>query len=243
MLDDKRIIACIPARMASTRLPHKPLLRKTGKYLLQHVYERIWPSDFLDDVLIATDSDEIAAACRGFGARAVMTSPKHQSGTDRIAEATTGLVADVIVNVQGDEPLIDPASVKLAARLLVADEAAGMATLCFPIDAETARDPNVVKVVADKNGRALYFSRSKIPFDRGTVMQYYKHIGLYAFRPETLARFSALPVGTLEEAERLEQLRALENGIVIAVGIAAADSIGIDTPDDYEAFVKKLEGE
>jgi 3-deoxy-manno-octulosonate cytidylyltransferase (CMP-KDO synthetase) len=235
----------IPARYASTRLPGKPLLRATGKYLIQHVYERACQARCAGLVLVATDDDRVADAVREFGGRVEMTSPEHLSGTDRIAEVARRIAADVIINLQGDEPLIDPASLDLLPELLHRDPEADMATLAAPItSAEQWHDPACVKVVRDACGRALYFSRSPIPFARDGAPDftrepplYLQHLGLYAYRRRFLMSLASLPPEPLEEVEKLEQLRALALGRRIHVGVVAHAGRGVDTPADYERFV------
>ena len=238
-----RVIAVIPARYASTRFPGKLLAKKTGKYLLQHVYEQVCQAKLPDQVLIATDDERIRRACEEFGADWRMTRVDHQSGTDRIAEAVGGLEADIIVNVQGDEPEIEPANIDQLVGLMQADEKADMGTLAAEIGAEEEiNNPNVVKVVIDKQGHALYFSRWPIPYQRdneGPSPVYQKHIGIYAYRKEILLRLSRMEPTPLEMAEKLEQLRALENGMVIAVSEVIHAAVGIDTPEQYEEYVKR----
>jgi 3-deoxy-manno-octulosonate cytidylyltransferase (CMP-KDO synthetase) len=235
----------IPARYASTRLPGKPLLRETGKYLIQHVYERACAARGVAAVVVATDDTRIAAAVQRFGGRCVMTRPDHPSGTDRVAEVARGLDADLVVNLQGDEPLIDPASLELLTDLMVHDEDSVMATLAVPIrTAEQWRNPNCVKVVCDGDGRALYFSRSPIPYVRegspdfaATPPQFLQHLGLYAYRRGFLLRLAGLPPAPLEQLEKLEQLRVLAMGFGIRVGIVEDAGIGVDTYEDYRRFV------
>ena len=241
-----RVAVVIPARFASSRLPGKPLLRATGKYLIQHVYEQACQAKCAAEVIVATDDDRIRAVVEGFGGTAVMTRTDHPSGTDRIAEVARGLVADVILNLQGDEPLIDPAALDLLAGLLADDAGAGMATLAVPIrDRDSYRSPNVVKVVCDDRGRALYFSRAPIPFHRdsepdfaATPPRVLQHLGVYAYRRDVLRTIAATPPHPLEEAEKLEQLRVLGTGGAIGVGIVAHAHRGVDTPSDYDAFVR-----
>lgn len=236
-----RTAIVIPARWASTRLPGKPLLRDTGKYLVQHVYEQAARSRRASAVIVATDDERIRAAVEGFGGRAVMTRADHPSGTDRIAEVAAGLDADGVVNLQGDEPQFDPADLDRLADLLRTTDA-DVATLATPIrSAEAYRNPNVVKVVCDDAGRALYFSRSPVPFFRdaepalGSVLQ---HLGVYAYRRAALLRLAATPPHPLELAEKLEQLRVLGTGGSIRVAVTAHAARGVDTPDDYAAFVR-----
>ena len=207
--------------------------------MIQHVYERALQSRYLTSVLIATDDQEVFAAARTFGARVRMTRSDHPSGTDRVAEAASAEPADLIVNIQGDEPLIDPAAIDAAILPLIHDPEIVMGTLKKQIqEPREMEDPNVVKVVTDHSGYAIYFSRFPIPYERdredhGSV-PYFKHIGLYVYRKDFLLRYAALPVGPLERAERLEQLRALENGYRIRVVETEYDSFGVDTPEDLQ---------
>ena len=250
-----RTIGIIPARYASSRLPGKPLLRETGKYLLEHVYEQACRAKRLDVVLVATDDERIAKAAEGFGARTVMTSPDCPSGTDRVAEAVQllpevlgeGIEPDMVVNIQGDEPEIPPENLDILVRTLEESDAP-VATLAVrsrdPLDYQ---NPGVVKVVLDREGRALYFSRSPLPYFRDEAGRlgdhFLKHIGTYAYRKAFLIRLASLPPTRLERAERLEQLRILEHGSRIALAIVERDSMGIDTPDDYARFVQKYRRE
>jgi 3-deoxy-manno-octulosonate cytidylyltransferase (CMP-KDO synthetase) len=232
-----RILGVIPARYASSRFPGKVLVPIAGKTMLQHVWERASEARYLTDLVIATDDERIRAAADAFRARVVMTLPDHRSGTDRVAEAASTSNASVIVNIQGDEPLIDPAAIDAAVLGLLDQEDAPMATLKKRIEnAHEITDPNVVKVVADRAGDALYFSRSPIPFVREAPGEtaYFKHIGLYVYRRDFLLAYPDLPVGPLEHAERLEQLRALENGFKVRVIETEYDSLGVDTPQDWE---------
>ncbi len=228
----------IPARYESTRLPGKPLALIHGKPMIQHVYERAQAVELVDRVLVATDDERIAAAVRGFGGDVVMTGREHQSGTDRIAEAAGGLDADVIVNIQGDLPFLQPAMVQDTLRVMHADPDVPMATLKAPIrEPHEMTNPNVVKVVTDRAGNALYFSRSPLPYHRdgaGDGVLGYKHIGLYAYRRDFLLRFARLAPTPLERAEKLEQLRALEWGFRIRVAETNCENIEVDTPQDLE---------
>jgi 3-deoxy-manno-octulosonate cytidylyltransferase (CMP-KDO synthetase) len=245
-----RVAIIIPARYASTRLPAKPLLRDTGKYLVQHVYERAFQANCAAEVIVATDDERIFDAVSEFGGRAVMTRADHPSGTDRIAEIAAHLTANVILNLQGDEPRIDPASLNLLADLM-RDPATDMATLAVPIaDRDTYLNPNVVKVVCDDAGRALYFSRSPIPMVRdgepdfaARPARFLQHLGLYAYRREFLLRIAATPPHPLEVLEKLEQLRVLGVGGTIRVGIVASAHRGVDTPEDYREFVRSYREE
>jgi 3-deoxy-manno-octulosonate cytidylyltransferase (CMP-KDO synthetase) len=240
-----RIAVIIPARYASSRLPGKPLLRETGKYLIQHVFEQAQQAQCASDVIVATDDERILAAARAFRARAEMTRADHASGTDRVAEVAARLTADVVINVQGDEPQIDPAAIDLLADLM-RDPAADMATLAVPItEAELYFSPNVVKVVCDDRGRALYFSRAPIPMVRDKLpdfgarpAHFLQHLGVYAYRRDFLLKIAATPPHPLEQAEKLEQLRVLGTGGTITVGAVARAHRGIDTPADYAEFVR-----
>jgi 3-deoxy-manno-octulosonate cytidylyltransferase (CMP-KDO synthetase) len=242
-----RCAVIIPARYASSRLPGKPLLRTTGKYLVQHVYEQALRAKRPAEVIVATDDSRIVAAVRRFGGKAVLTRRDHPSGTDRVAEVAAGIDADVIVNLQGDEPLIDPTALDLLPDLLEQDPAAKMATLAVPLTSlEAYRSPNVVKVVRDRQGRALYFSRSPIPMVRdglpdfaGGSQLFLHHLGLYAYRRDALLSLASLPPDPLEEAEKLEQLRVLAMGWPIQVGIIPHAGRGVDTTDDYARFVRQ----
>jgi 3-deoxy-manno-octulosonate cytidylyltransferase (CMP-KDO synthetase) len=238
----QRILGVIPARFASSRFPGKALARIAGKTMLQHVWERASQARYLTSLAIATDDESIAREARSFGATVRMTRPDHASGTDRVAEVASADPASVVVNIQGDEPLIDPAAIDAAILALLDEPGIPMATLKRRIeDPEDIENPNVVKVVTARNGDALYFSRSTIPAYRGGERawrpgqrEYFKHIGLYVYRREFLLGYSDLPVGPLEKAERLEQLRALENGHPIRVALTEYESLGVDTPEDLE---------
>jgi 3-deoxy-manno-octulosonate cytidylyltransferase (CMP-KDO synthetase) len=240
-----RTAIVIPARYASSRLPAKPLLHETGKYLIQHVYERACSSK-AEMVLVATDDERIARAVESFGGQVRMTRSDHPSGTDRVAEVAAGLDAEIILNLQGDEPLIEPATLDLLADLLHQDRHADMATLAVPITSvEQWRDPNCVKVVRDRHGRALYFSRSPIPYLRDHEPEFrtpstlfLQHLGLYAYRREFLLQLARMAAEPLEECEKLEQLRVLALGKAIQVGVVAHAGQGVDTPADYERFVQ-----
>ena len=232
------VAAVIPARYASTRLPGKPLLEIAGKPMIQWVVERVRRARTVGQVLVATDDPRIVEAVRAFGGRAVLTSADHPSGTDRIAEAVRGLDAAVVVNVQGDEPLIHPAVVDACVRPLLEGEEAPVVTACVPIASAGVRDdPAVVKVVRDLKGYALYFSRSVIPLDRDGegVGPWYKHLGLYAYRREFLLEYVGWEPTPLERTERLEQLRVLERGFRIRVVTVEHDSVAVDTPEALAA--------
>jgi 3-deoxy-manno-octulosonate cytidylyltransferase (CMP-KDO synthetase) len=240
-----RILGVIPARFASSRFPGKALANLAGKPILQHVYERASQARYLSKLIIATDDERIAKAARSFRAQVQMTRPDHLSGTDRVAEVASSDHAQVIVNIQGDEPLIDPSAIDAAALALLDDPELPMATLKKRIEiASEVDNPNVVKVVSDLAGDAIYFSRCPIPYQRdgrqGDIV-HYKHIGLYVYRREFLLAYSGLPVGPLEQAERLEQLRAIENGYRIRVVETEYESLGVDTPEDLERIAALFE--
>ena len=236
-------IAIIPARYASARLPGKPLLDRTGQPLIQHVVQAVTSASSIKRIVVATDDSRIADAVEAFGGDCVMTKSDHPSGTDRIAESAEKLgleAGDVVVNVQGDEPEMPGACVDQLVELLAGGDCP-MATLATPLSNDETDDPNKVKVVVRDDGRALYFSRSRIPFDRDSSRQvrYLLHLGIYAYRVAFLKRYAALPPTPAEQAEKLEQLRALESGFDIAVGVTDYHGRGIDTPSDYEAFVAR----
>ncbi|MBK7497033.1 MAG: 3-deoxy-manno-octulosonate cytidylyltransferase [Candidatus Omnitrophica bacterium] len=231
----------IPARFESTRLPGKPLIELAGKPMIQWVVEKVCKATLVDRVVVATDHPRIVEVVHSFGGEAVLTSPEHPSGTDRIYEALGKGSPDVVINVQGDEPLIDPGTIDQIAGLFTEGEKPQMATLCHPLDPEEALDQAKVKVVCDNKGNALYFSRAPIPYPRdGTDSDYFLHIGIYAYTPETLRTFVALPQGRLEKLEKLEQLRALENGIPIRVATTPYRSFGVDTPQDAQVVDRIL---
>ena len=245
-------LAVIPARYASTRLPGKMLADRTGKPLIQHVWERAKLAKKVDRVIVATDDQRILDAVKRFGGEAVMTRADHPNGTSRIAEAVANLKpqasasrkpADIIVNVQGDEPDLDPALIDLAVDTLIAHPECPVATIASPFAAgEDPANPNIVKVVIDRSGRALYFSRALIPCNRdgsAAAAGPLKHVGLYVYRRAFLPVYVGLPAAPLEQAEKLEQLRMLEHGHAIAVAVAEAHHHGIDTPEQYEAFVQR----
>jgi 3-deoxy-manno-octulosonate cytidylyltransferase (CMP-KDO synthetase) len=235
----QRILGVIPARFASSRFPGKALAIIAGKSMLQHVYERASQARYLSHLVIATDDERIVDAARSFGAPIRRTRSDHMSGTDRVAEVASTESAALVVNIQGDEPLIDPSAID-AAILSISDEPdIPMDTLRKRIEDDTEyHNPNVVKVVADRFSNAIYFSRSPIPYVRDERERraaiHYKHIGLYVYRRDFLLSYSDLPIGLLEQAERLEQLRALENGYRIRVAETEYDSLGVDTPEDLE---------
>ncbi|MEI8245008.1 MAG: 3-deoxy-manno-octulosonate cytidylyltransferase [Lentisphaerota bacterium] len=234
--------AVIPARYGSTRFPGKVLAELCGKPMIQWVYEKAAAS-IADEVIIATDEPKVAKVVEGFGGRAVMTSPDHPSGTDRISEAVQGLDCDIIINVQGDEPLIPTSVIDGLIRKMQEDASIEMGTVAVPrLRSEIENDPNKVKVVFDERNFALYFSRSMVPYLRegGKDAATYLHWGIYAYRRETLDRFVRLPEGRLESCEKLEQLRALENGIRIYVMLSDLESIGVDTPEDLKRAEMKI---
>jgi 3-deoxy-manno-octulosonate cytidylyltransferase (CMP-KDO synthetase) len=242
-----RTIIVIPARYASSRLPGKPLLRATGKYLIEHVYERAARARSAQKILVATDDKRIESAVRSFGGNVVLTRADHASGTDRIAEAVAHEFADVVINLQGDEPLIEPDALDFVGQLLVRHQQAAMATLATPLKSLAQyHNPNCVKVVVGELGQALYFSRSSIPHVRDSSprfgsepFQFFQHIGLYAYRREFLLRLAQTPSSALEQLEKLEQLRVLALGQRIQVGVVAHAAAGVDTPEDYDQFVKQ----
>lgn len=235
-----RAVAVIPARFASVRFPGKMLADRTGKPLIQHVWERARLAARVQRVVIATDDQRIAEAVKRFGGEALMTRSDHPNGTSRIAEVASCLDAGLLINVQGDEPEIDPALIDRLVELLEEKPECPMATLAAPL-AASPNDPNVVKVVLRRDGTAMYFSRSEIPFDRDKTrdVALLRHIGLYGYRREFLPRYAAMPETPLERCEKLEQLRALEHGVSIAVAVVDAAVHGIDTPEQYEAFVAR----
>ncbi len=249
---NRSVVAIIPARYASTRLPGKPLLDIAGRPMILHVVDRAREVSFINRVIVATDDERVLRAVLDAGAEAMMTSPDHASGTDRLAEVALQLDADIIVNVQGDEPLIEPATIAAAVAPLLEDATIVMATTCEPIESVAdALNPNIVKVVTDRDGFAVYFSRHPIPFPRAAVIAhgslaaalhaqpellklFAKHTGLYAYRRDFLLKYARLEATPLERAEALEQLRALEHGYRIKVVKVAHRSIGVDTPEDLE---------
>ncbi len=244
------VVGFIPARLASTRLPRKLLLAETGKTLLQHTWEAACRAQSLAGVVVAADSSEIAESVRRFGGRCELTG-EHPSGTDRIAEVVRRSFADVeiVVNIQGDEPEIDPANIDLMVRTLIENPSAQMSTLATPVRTRDVRDSSsCVKVVRASDGRALYFSRSLIPFCRDADYDqllehetpWLLHLGLYAYRREFLLKLTELPPSRLEKLEKLEQLRAIEAGGVIQVAIVDRRAVGIDTPEDYARFVERV---
>ncbi len=232
-----KVVAVIPARYASSRFPGKPLVDLNGKTMIRRIHELVAECEGIDAVLVATDDERIFDHVTGFGGRAVMTSPECPSGTDRVAEAIKDIEADIIINVQGDQVIMDTAAVGMMVKELRAG--CGMATIAVKAAADEIDDPNCVKVVCDLKGTALYFSRSALPYVRNAgFIPTYKHVGLYGFRRAVLERFTALTPGALEQAESLEQLRALENAIPIRVIIASGKFEEINAPADRERLLK-----
>jgi 3-deoxy-manno-octulosonate cytidylyltransferase (CMP-KDO synthetase) len=238
-----RILGVIPARFASTRFPGKALARIAGKSMLEHVFERAAQARYLTNVVIATDDERIRDEAQRFHAPVRMTRSDHVSGTDRVAEVASADNAQIIVNIQGDEPLIDPAAIDATVLSILDHAEIPMGTLKKRIEDPAEIDnPNVVKVVTNLAGNAIYFSRSTIPYVRGDEgLTRFKHIGLYVYRRDFLLSYSDLPIGPLEKAERLEQLRALENGYSIRVVETEYESMGVDTPEDFERVSKLYE--
>jgi 3-deoxy-manno-octulosonate cytidylyltransferase (CMP-KDO synthetase) len=227
-----RAIAVIPARLASTRLPRKALREIAGQPMIGRLYLAVRACALLQDVIIATDSDEIIDVCQRNGWKAQLTSPAHRSGTERVHEISQSVVADVYLNVQGDEPLTRPEHI-VALLQLMQDPAVQVGTLMTPAAPADIDNPAAVKVVADSSRKALYFSRATIPYNRdGAKPPYFKHLGLYGYRKSALGRFVALPESSLERSERLEQLRFLENGIPIHITATPYDTVGVDTEED-----------
>lgn len=243
MSGESRVLAVIPARYGSKRFEGKPLALLKGRPIVVRVVEQARKCKLVQDVVVATDDERIISEVEKAGFRAVMTSREHLSGTDRIAEVAEKSSADIIVNIQGDEPLINPADVDNAVKALLDDPSLNVSTLALPVTSrEEFENPNVVKVVTDKNGMALYFSRAPIPYSRDGNKRspMMKHLGLYVFRRRFLLQYAALEPSGLEMTEKLEQLRILQNGFRIKVVIAVRDSIGIDAPEDIlkaEAFL------
>jgi 3-deoxy-manno-octulosonate cytidylyltransferase (CMP-KDO synthetase) len=233
-----RILGVIPARFGSSRFPGKALALLAGKPMVQHVYERAELSRYLTGVLVATDDERIASAVRSFGGRVRTTRPDHASGTDRVSEIASAEEAALYVNIQGDEPLIDPEAIDAAILAAHGDESVSMGTLKkLIIDPTDILNTNVVKVVTNLLDDAIYFSRCPIPYERdgsSALPLFYKHVGLYVYRRDLLLRYPDLTVGPLEKAERLEQLRALENGYRIRVVETEYESLGVDTPEDLD---------
>ncbi len=244
-----QVVCIIPSRYESTRFPGKPLADLCGKPMIQHVYERVLKAKSVTFAAVATDDERIFRAVQAFGGRAVMTSPRHRSGTDRIAEAVEELALDddvIVVNIQGDQPLFEPSQVDEVVGPLREDPSIPMSTLIYKIvRPEEITHPNAVKVVFDSSFFALYFSRATVPFvrDRDKRADYYKHHGIYAYRRAFLRTFTALPEGVLERLEALEQLRALEHGHRIRVVVTPHDSVEVDTPAELERVRRLITGE
>lgn len=237
-----KTIGVIPARFASTRFPAKVLANIAGKPMIRHVWEKATQCKELDEVLIACDHQEVFKAAQNFKARVVMTDPCHASGSDRIAQAVKDLNVDIVVNIQGDEPFVDPQAIDALAVLLKQDTKILMGTVIKPItDEADAVNPNVVKCVVDGKGYALYFSRAPIPYHRGGVSsgnRGFKHLGLYAYRKDFLMEFTNWPKGALESIEELEQLRALERGVKIKTTVTTHESMAVDTPQDLQKAIE-----
>lgn len=246
----KKIYAIIPARYSSTRLPGKPLLELAAKPIIQHVYERVSLSRYIDEIIVATDDERILQTVKSFGGNAIMTPIEIKSGSDRIAYVAKNLTdAELIVNVQGDEPLISSEVIDGTTKLLMEDAKLLIGTpIKIITESRDIIDPNIVKVVIDKSGYALYFSRSPIPHYRDAenkaewvrIYKYYKHIGLYVFRRDFLLKFSEMEESYLEKIEKLEQLRVLENGYRIKTFVTDYDSFSIDTPEDFEKLKQTI---
>ena len=250
-------VACvIPARYASQRFPGKVLAKLAGRPLIQWVYEQACQAKKVDLVIVATDDKRVEECVRDFGGRVVITSPNHKSGTDRVAEVAQGLSCSVVVNVQGDEPLVPPEAIDQAVELLVKEPGSKMATLATPItDGQDLLNPHLVKVVVDGEGNALYFSRAPIPFPRSRLGgdgiegdglsflppgPFYRHVGLYVYRRSFLLKLASLPVAAIEEVEKLEQLRVLAAGFRIKVAVTSYSGFGVDTPEDLCRLKKML---
>jgi 3-deoxy-manno-octulosonate cytidylyltransferase (CMP-KDO synthetase) len=240
-----RVVVVIPARYGATRLPGKPLVMLAGKPMIQRVYERAKLAQRADQVIVATDDERILKAVEGFGGEARMTRTDHRTGTERVAEVAAHVAGDVFVNVQGDEPLLDPAAVDTAVSSLLEEPQASIATVATPVKTPgDIMDPNVVKTVVDFDGNALYFSRAPIPWVRDTgskiQVRHLKHLGLYVFQRDALLEYPTLPQGELERIEQLEQLRWMENGWKIRVAEVEHDAVSVDAPADVERVERLL---
>ncbi len=237
-----RVLGVIPARLTSHRLARKVVRPLLGVPLVVRVYEAVRDCALLDAVLVATDSDEVRSVCARYDVPAELTRADHRSGTDRVWEVANRLRPDIVVNIQGDEPFVTAAHIERLVQPLLHGSYERVTTLRYPLDRTAATDPNVVKVVTDRYGRALYFSRAPVPFDRdGTASNvWFKHLGFYAYRTEALALFHRLPPGRLEQVEKLEQLRLLEHGVTIRVLDAPADTLGVDTEEDFQRAERLL---
>jgi 3-deoxy-manno-octulosonate cytidylyltransferase (CMP-KDO synthetase) len=245
-MSDPQVVVVIPSRYAATRLPGKPLVNLAGKPMVQRVYEQAKLAQTVHRVLVATDDQRIVDAVLAFGGEARMTRSDHRTGTERIAEVAAHEPGDVFVNVQGDEPLIDPVAIDTAVAALLEDPPAQLATVATPIrHVPDIMDPNVVKTVLDFDSNALYFSRAPIPWVRDTPqkvhVKYWKHLGLYVFQRDALLEYPTLPQGELEKIEQLEQLRWLENGWKIRVAEVEHDAVGVDVPEDVTRVEKLLQ--
>ena len=241
---EKQTAIIIPARYGSSRLEGKPLLKAGGKYIIQWVWEKASKCKGIDRVIVATDDERIYNACKEFGAEAEMTSVEHKSGSDRIAEvAKRHEEIGFIINLQGDEPLIEEANIELVRKGVVEDDTADISTLVREIkDMDEVNNPNLVKCIFDVNNYAMYFSRSKIPYERNEgKSKFYGHLGIYGYKKEALFKMTSLPQTTYEMAESLEQLRALQNGMKIKVAVVDNVPVGIDTLEDFEKFKSLVE--
>ena len=244
--DAPSVLVVIPARYASTRFPGKPLAPISGKPMIQHVVENVRLATLPSRIVVATEDPRIKSVVEAFGAEAILTRPDHRTGTDRIAEVATHIPADIYINVQGDEPVIDPGTVDSVAAAMAEDDSIQLATPCAAITVpREIMDPNIVKVVQDFDGRALYFSRAPIPWVRDTgdrvAAKHWKHVGLYGYRRETLLEFPTLPPGELERIEQLEQLRWLENGFHMHVVETMYNAVSVDVPTDIQKVEKLLQ--
>lgn len=238
-----KIIAIIPARYGSTRFPGKALVDIKGKTMIQWVYERVKLIEELNDIIVATDDERIYNEVKGFGGNPVMTPSDCTSGTDRIAFVAKNLVCDLVVNVQGDEPLLEPEMVRAAVSPFYQDDSLQMSTVKKEIiNRDDIENPNIVKVITDLKGDALYFSRYPVPYARNKVEKYYKHIGLYVYRRDFLLKYTQIEPTPLEKSESLEQLRVLENGFKIRAVETEYNSIGVDVPEDLEKVIGLIEG-
>jgi 3-deoxy-D-manno-octulosonate cytidylyltransferase len=243
-----KVVVVIPARYGSTRLPGKPLVQLAGKPMIQRVYERAKLAKQANQVIVATDDERIVKAVEAFGGEARMTRTDHRTGTERVAEVAAHVEGDIFVNVQGDEPLLDPAAVDTAVASLLEEPVASISTVATPIKTPgDIMDPNVVKTVLDFDGNALYFSRAPIPWVRDTasktLVRHLKHLGLYVFQREALLEYATLPQGELERIEQLEQLRWMENGWKIRVAEVEHDAVSVDVPEDVERVEKLLQAQ
>jgi len=243
-----KVVVVIPARYGSTRLPGKPLVLLAGKPMIQRVYERAKLAKQANQVIVATDDERIVKAVEAFGGEARMTRTDHRTGTERVAEVAAHVEGDIFVNVQGDEPLLDPAAVDTVVSSLLEEPTASISTVATPIKTPgDIMDPNVVKTVLDFDGNALYFSRAPIPWVRDTasktLVRHLKHLGLYVFQREALLEYATLPQGELERIEQLEQLRWMENGWKIRVAEVEHDAVSVDVPEDVGRVEKLLQGQ